>query len=435
MADQAADALQDLEDRSEQMAEVDPAQAQAMAQAAQLGQRSRVEETLDQAAQNIAQNRTQQAQQQQQAAAQALQEMLEELDNAGRNRDQALRRVLASAIESIQSLIKQQEGELALLAKAMQTDEFDLLDTGMIRLHQNTLGVAGELATSFQELAQVADIIREAADEQSTAIVELRDANTQGAEESELESLDALNRALAEAERLDEEAAQRDQDRKLQELRKAYRDMLEQQVAIRAETKPFVGIDLARRQRAQVRGLGGRQEALRELIAQLPEQYEELSQAPVFEFAHERIDEALATASETLSGAVVNAAVIRRQDSAVRLLRSLVRALEDLEQDEEAFREGEQEGGEGGGSGQQGEQPMIPPIKELLLLRALQQEAADLTKAVNDDASAEQEEITDVAAMQRGLAEQAKSLIDRLQQQQPAGPDGEQGERPGGDPR
>jgi archaellum component FlaC len=444
LAENAAEAMQDLQDRSEQMAEVDPAQAEAMAQAAQRGERSQVEQSLEQAAQDIAQNRTQQGQQQQQAAAQALEEMLEELDNAGRNRDQALRRVLASAIESIESLVKQQENELGLLQQAMQTEN---LDAGMIRLHQNTLGVAGELVTSFRELAPVATILNEASDAQSSAITDLREADANDAEASEMESLDALNRALAEAEKLDAEAAQREQDRKLEELRSAYRDMLEQQVAIRAETRPFEGLDLARRQRAQVRGLGGRQETLRKAIAQLPEQYEELSEATVFEFAHRRIDEALAAVSESLQAATVNRSVIRRQDSAVRLLRSLVTALEEIEQEQDDFREGEQEGaGAGGGSGQPGEEPMIPPMKELLLLRAMQQEAADLTKALNDDASAAPDEVNDVAQMQRELAGQAKDLIERLQNQSPQGqpptspgdkpdttPDPD--ESPGGDPQ
>ena len=412
LADQAAQAMDQLEQRSQQMRQVDPAQADAMAQAARLGQRSQLEQTLDDAAQNIAQNRTQQAQQQQQDAAQALEEMLAELNNADQNRDQALRRVLASAIESIQALITRQETELAALHDA---DDVVGLDTGMIRLHQSTLGVSGELRTSFRELGSVADLIGEAADAQADAIAEIRADDRDATEEAELESLDALNRALAEAQHLDDEAAQREQDRKLQELRRQYRDLLERQVALRAETRPLLDKDLTRRQRAQARGLAGRQSAIRDDLAAMPDQYEELTQAAVFSFAHQRLDAATGAAAEALRAATINRTLLRRQDSAVRLLRSLVEALKDLEQDSDEFREGESSSG--GGSGQGGDQPLIPPIKELLLLRALQDEAAQLTQAINDDPTAEPAETDDLTALQRELAEQATDLIDRMQQQ------------------
>ena len=101
----------------------------------------------------------------------------------------------------------------------------------------------------------------------------------------------------------------------------------------------------------------------------MPDQYEELTQAAVFSFAHQRLDAATAAAAEALRAATINRTLLRRQDSAVRLLRSLVEALKDLEQDSDEFREGDSSAG--GGSGQGGEQPLIPPIKELLLLRAL----------------------------------------------------------------
>jgi len=421
LADRTREAMQDLDDRSEQMQEVDPAQADAMSQAAQRGRESQVEQNQREAAQNIEQNRTQQAQEQQEEAMEALENVLEDLDEAERNRDVALQRVLASAIDSIRGLIAHQETELEKIQPARDSGDASGLELGMRRLRINTLGVADELRTTFRELEAVAEVLDEAGEAQVEAIVAIGEPNLDRTEEMELESLDALERARALAEEIQDEAESRERERKLQELEQRYRDLLEQQVAIRAETRTYIDVRLDRRQRAEVRGLAGRQQSISDQSEAMLTEFEELRQIKVFEFAHERLREATSQAAERLALAdEVTPAVIRRQDTAIRLLQSLLQALEDEQQrPEDEFRGGEQGGGGGGGAGggQSGDQPLIPPLQELVLLRAIQQEAADITRAIEDAPSPDAEEVATVGKLQRDLARQAEGLIERLGQQ------------------
>lgn len=414
LADQANKALDELSERSEQLKEADPAQAAAMREAAQRGREQQVPQTLEQASQNVAQNQTATAQQQQQQAIEAMEQMLDDLDRAERNRDEALRRILASLIESLDGLIAQQERELAALEAA--AGELAGLDAGMIKLNQNTLGVLQQAREAGREAAEVADLIDRAGRAQTAAIVALRDepGDAEAAGAGERESLRLLKLAREEAQRQEDEARQRDQARQRAELRKVYREVLEQQVALRAETAPLAGQEIGRRERAQVRGLGERQETLRSRLADLRKQTEELAETEVFDYAHGRLDMTTGAAGKRLRAGAVDGSVVRDQDSAIRILQGLVEALsEDSPQDE--FREQEEGGGGGGGGGSGGEQPLIPPLAELRLLRAMQQEAADRTRDLDDAADVTAEEVDAVGQLQRDLAEHGETLIRKMQ--------------------
>jgi hypothetical protein len=414
LARQARESLDELQERAEALQNSDPAQAAAMEQAAERGRRAQVPEKLDDASGDIEQNRPQAAGQQQQEAIEALEQMLDELDNAQRNRDEALRRLLASVIESIRSLVMDQERELEVLARAEAAGSLSGLDAGMIRLHQNTLALAGDLRGSFPELIPVAGMLGDAAGEQSEAVVRLRAASPDAGRvrSHEQRSLEHLQRALAEAERLRDEARQREQDRKRAELRRAYREMLEQQVALRGETEPFVGRELTRRQVAQVRGLGRRQQDLVDDLETLASRTEELAEAGVFALAHRRLGDAAGSAAKVLSGGRADGRAVRSQRTAIRILQSLIDALDESQREQE-FREEAGGEGEGGGAGA-GETPLIPPIAELKLLRAMQREAADLTRALDEAPDAQPEEVEQVGRLQRELADQGQELLERV---------------------
>jgi hypothetical protein len=92
---------------------------------------------------------------------------------------------------------------------------------------------------------------------------------------------------------------------------------------------------------------------------------------------------------------------------------------------DDEFRDGNDASGSGGsGSGQQ---PLFPPLAELRLLREMQQEAADLTRAIDDSGQPAAEEIAAVGELQRSLEERGRELIEKLRNQNaPVGPEGEQ---------
>jgi len=419
-AQRARQAIDELGERGRQLERADPAQAQAMRDAATRGRQEQVADRLEDAADQAEQNRMQTAAEQQQRAAESLQRMLDDVENAQRNRDEALRRVLASVIESLEALIVRQERALAALEQAVPLNAFGGLDAGMLTLHLNTLSVLDQITSAQNDLAGVAALVEEAAAAQESAVVVLRrtPVDADAAREHEQTSLNRLMQAKEEAERTDREAAERDATRQRTELRAAYRELLEQQAMLLAETEPFVGAELTRRDRAVVRGVGERQDAVRARLVELRDQTEGLADTIVVEYAHTRLESATAAAADRLRVGEADPSVTRNQATAVRLLRSLVEALSEAQQERD-FREQEQDsGGEGGGQSG-GSPPLIPPIAELRILREMQQEAADWTREIDADPRPDPGEKARLAELQRELATRGETLVQAVTQQTP----------------
>ena len=111
------------------------------------------------------------------------------------------------------------------------------------------------------------------------------------------------------------------------------------------------------------------------------------------------------------------------QDRAIAILRGLVEAMEETSRDDEDFRRNESAGGGGGGGGQQGDQPLIPDLAELRLLRQMQADLADRTRRL--DESAEQspvEAVEELGGEQADLAGLGQELVRKLEERQGGAP-------------
>jgi hypothetical protein len=418
LAEQTEEAIRRLTEKQQELEQKDPATAKALSEAARRGQRERVNQLMEQAAQQVQQNQGASAQNDQAQAQKTLEQMVQDLQNAASKRDEALRRKLADLIESIEALITQQQAELGRLAgagNAAQAPVLAALAPGMIKVNTNTLGVQASAKEAGDETAKIADLLGEAADAQTGAIGALRAAapNFTSANEGEARSLEKLQAAKAEAERMDEDAADREQERAKAELKKAYREALTEQSAILSETEPLVGKELSRRERAAARELGGRQKMLKDKLSDLHRATKELNEATVFDYAHKRLDELMDAASAPLNEGRAETAVTRRQRAALRVLESLVASLERSKNDNE-FRE-QQQGGGGGGSGG-GKQPLVPPIAQLKLLRDLQSQAADLTREAAD--TKDDGALQEAGSLQQDISAQAEKLLQEMQRRQ-----------------
>lgn len=416
MARAAEKVMDALAQRSKQLKSSDAAQAAAMEKAEQVGREQQVSEEMDKASSDLKENQTSTAEAAQEQALAALERMQEEMAQAQKNRDKALRRVLASLMETLERLVREQEGAVAALGAAIKGGAWDGLDAGMLAIARVTLA-AGEEAKGDRTMAQVASALARAATAQGEAIAALRAQPPDGetAEKGERESLRLLRLALDEARKLEQEAKDREQDRRRQELRRVYREALELQGVVAGETEPLASRPVDRRDRPKVRALGERQESIRGMLQKAREETKEMAEAGVFEFAHERLDRATGSAAKRLMLGQADAAVRKQQATAMTILASLIQALEEQAQDEEDFRDNEGGGEGGGGGGAGGEQPpLIPPLAELRLLRALQQEAADLTNRL-DGPEASAEEMKAVGDYQRSLAKRAEELGKKVQ--------------------
>lgn len=424
LADAAREALEELTRRAEALERDDPAQAEALRSAAEQGRAGAVGSLIEQAGQQTGENQTGQAQQSQDEALAQLDEMLEQIDAAAALRDTALRRRLATLIASIGQLLATQAGELEALAAARNAaealDRDNPLARAMFALRDNTLGVMEEASAELAELRLIAESLREAEGAQAQAVGRLRDAPPEldEAEVHEEASLAALERALEEAKRQDEAAQNREQDRVKAELRKAYRDALDRQIALRDESEPLTGRDLGRRERVEARRLSASQTELADTLVGIREQTAEISEAPVFALAHDRLDDLMRAAGAGLAEASPGVGVTLDQQQATAILASLVEVLADSGPNEDQdFQDGQGGGGgEGGGGGQP--EPLIPPIAELRLLRDMQRSAMDTTRRLGEDPNlaADTARLGRLGDLQRLLAERGLELIEKLNQ-------------------
>jgi hypothetical protein len=429
LADRAERVIDELDERGEDLQRSDPGQAEALDAAASAGREARVGQELRDAAQAAEQNRTSEASRGQQQAGEAIEQMLERLDEAERRRDRALQRLLASIADRIRSLLEQQESELEALQAIAQAEgppAFEPRAAAMIGLHGRTLALVADAAAGPPETRLVADPLAEAADAQIEAIDALRldPPALDAALTAERVSLQRLTDALDLTEQELEDAEDREQQRLIEEVREAYRATLNEQRLLLEQTETFVGRQLARRERADVRALGREQADLAERLARIPVDNPQLAEVPVVALIHRRMDSTGRAAAEPLQRGQADASVAARQRQVIEMLRSLIEHLGPSQPNrpEDGFGDGGGGGGGGGGGeGQNEEGALVELAAELKLLRDLQELAALLTRAA-DDGEPGASEASEVAELQRAISEQAVELLARIQQDAPGAP-------------
>ena len=421
LAERSEKLAEDIRRREEDLRKNDPAAASAMSQAARRAEQSQLSQAQQQAAQQAGQNQTSQAQRQQQRAEQILEEMLKDLDEVSKAREEVLRRMLASVVESLEALIAEQEAQIAALEEAVKNKAgLAGLDRGMIALNTNTLGALDLVRGGGAELQPIAQLVSRASDAQSSAITELRRPilGATMVREFEGRSLSLLTQALEKARELEERAEDREQKQKMAELRRAYREILERHGAILEETRRLADArELSRRDRQLLRGLGERQSAIRSDLAEVLEQTEEVREARVFKHQHARMDASAGRAVGALEAEEPRAA-LPAQESLAMSLRNLLEALADPKPDPKRFSEGaqQQQGGGGQGGAQGG---LINALKELRLLRSMQQEISARTNELANAAEAPgRSDLADLSEEQRSLMKIGEELLDRMEQKQ-----------------
>ena len=426
-ARRAEEAIDELENAAERMQERDPAQAAALEEAAATARRARLPARLDAAAGKIGENQTQQAQQQQQQAIDDMQQALDQLDEGDRLRDEALRRVLASLVETLEILVDDQSFELANLDNADAAGrDVAPLAPAMLNLQQRTLDATAQAASAGSDLAVVTDRLDRAQTAQGKAINALRAEGAQADRVRPFErtALEHLEAALEEAQQAEEDAAGRAAQREQDELRQAYTDFAARQRELITQTEPLIERQLSRRERAEARAVATSQDELALGLAQLEQDHPAITESPVFRLAHERVARLSERVAQSLREGTPGARDTLTQDSIAVLLEQLASSLENLPPPEEGFEQdsASNQGGGGGGSGGGEDPPAIPPIAELVVLRTLQDQAARATELA--DATGDPVDLDDAVSIQRAVAEEAQTLLESLQSDQNPPPDG-----------
>lgn len=416
LAEELDELVEEMEEREEALRESDPMSAAGMSAASQRAQREGTSQTMREASQSASENQMSNAGQQQEQAEESLEEMLEDLEAGERRRDEVLRRLLMSVIESIDVLIARQEGEIAALDAAVEAGAaLGPLDAGMIELNRNTLGVADQAREGGVELAQVADLLRRAAGFQEDAVTALRQVEVDAGEvrDAEDQSLRDLLEAKRMAEALEQRMDQQEMDRRKRELRKAYREALERQVALRERTGAFVALeDLSRRDRIRVRQQADEQEEIRAALQEIEKGTAEFAQARVYAHAHARL-ESYASGAVASLGEGDPGRAMARQDGVIHTLTSIIESLRDPKPDPSEFSEAQSDAGGGSGGAQQQQDQLVSMLGELTLLRSIQEFVADETASL-DEVAIDEGALESLAGEQRDLAKVAEDLVSRL---------------------
>ncbi|MCZ6612763.1 MAG: hypothetical protein O6941_09015, partial [Planctomycetota bacterium] len=329
-------------------------------------------------------------------------------------------------------LITVQESELTALARAVEAGSFPGRDRAMIRLNQNTQAVAALARAASQETRRIARVLDRAADAQGAAVVVLRTEplDAREVELAENRSLDLLREAMDLAEQLEQVIEQREMRRQRTDVIAAYREYVDREVALRAETLELAGDgELDRRRLIEARRLSGAQEEIRLGLDDLRATRHELNESLVFSHVHGLLDDWARLVIDDLIKGEVGEEVTRRQQRVVASIGRLIEALEEVVEPPSEFAQ--QQGGGGGGGG--GQPRLIPPLAELRLLRGMQEQVYNLTRAIDGRTDLEPTQrsrrLRDLGRSQRELQSLGRQVLDMLKGP-PNGADSSPGARP-----
>ncbi|MCA9280155.1 MAG: hypothetical protein H6815_00760 [Phycisphaeraceae bacterium] len=422
LSQRAAEMLDELSDQQQRLQQSDPVGAEVVNNAEQTGRQQNLSQQMQQASSSLQNNQNQQAQRDQTAATETLEEMMEQFEQAEQTRDRVLERLFADMKQQIELLVGMQESELGTLDARMSQHPnapvLELLDRGMIALHQAT-GPVIELANgAMPDAAPVVDSLKQAEESMLDAIEMLRVSNAPGAHDAETMSLEHLSVALEDAERLRAESANRERDRQQKELRKAYAEIREIQVRVQEETVPYVNKDLNRKERVLVRRLAASQREVGQLLKELPEKYEGLFDASTLAFAHRRMDTLVESTAGTLNDGAATTRVVRDQTAVIKLLDQLADAMDRASENSQEFAEAQSNQG-GSQQSQNGQdQPLFEALAELELLHAMQVDVSEQTRFA-DESSASEADVESLGQYQQDIAKEVQVLIKRMTRQGP----------------
>ena len=404
LAGQTEAAIEQLRNMSQRQGADDKASAEALRQAAQTGQEQSVAQHQQRASDAISQNQSSQASSSQQSAEAGLTQMLASLKEAQRHKLEQLVRKLISIQEQLQVLVQRQAGHNLdnLALRNAGEGENAALAAELVKKAARTAPAAAataeQLASSQQQtyrnstdLVEQMDKVRganEAAGElgraggrMERAVALLRQANLlEAMKPPQTEALAALEQSLDKIKKLLEQNQQQDEADKMEELRKAYTQVREQEVQIRDVTRVLDQSLTAEKKRrsdlVRLNQLSGDQQKLSDALRPLSDQLQDLG-SDVFVRTSQEIGQDMVRISAALSLQKTGKPTQMSQSQAIGRLDAIIRALTPPKQDESKYAS-QSAGGSGGSGGAKKRQ--LPPVTELVLVRDVQDMVNTQTK-------------------------------------------------------
>lgn len=420
-------------ERTEEGKERDPGAADAMREAQREADDRGLARQLEQGARDTEENRMQSAQQSQQQAAEAVQAMQQAMRNQQKRRTEELERRVADAVEAIRGLLAGIE-ERALPMQRLGAEDAPAIDAEakrLLALSRNAAGVAELTASAGNELRRAATLVARSAEQLDASAVDLRKqpAELPPARESLEAARVSVQEALAAAQQAKRDAERAAENKRREELRTVYAQILERQRSARTGTQAIVpapGKPIDRRAFIESRRVASEQQAVSGLLEAMAKR-EDISGSELYAATNQEMVSASQSAAKDLQSAAPSRRTVMVQGEVEAGIAAMMEALSDPPEPDDPFAQAPAKPGqqpEGGGGGQGGGNERVPPMAELRLLRTMAQRVLDDTAAASELPEADRAAyLSRVADRQKRILELGERWMKAMQEQQQANPE------------
>ena len=420
-------------ERSADGKERDPGASEAMREAQREADERGLARQLEQGAKETEENRMQAAQQSQRQAADAVQAMQQAMRNQQKRRTEELERRVADAVDAIRALLAGIE-ERTLPMQRLGAEDAAAIDgeaKRLLGLSRNAAGVAELAASAGNEVRRAATLVARSAEQLDAGAVELRKqpAGIEPARESLEAARVSVQEALAAAQQARRDAERAAENRRREELRGVYAQILERQRSARNGTQAIVpppGKPLDRRAFIESRRVASEQQAVSGLLEAMAKR-DDISGSELYSASNQEMVSASQAATKDLQSAAPSRRTVMVQNEVEAGIAAMMEALADPPEPDDPFAEapgkpGQQQEGGGGGQGEGNER--VPPMAELRLLRTMAQRVLDDTASASELPEADRAAyLARVAARQKRILELGERWMKAMQEQQKANPE------------
>ena len=447
-AAEARSLSEDLGKRAEEVQrrqDADPGAAEAMKEAQREADERGLARQLEQAAQQTEQNKMQAAQQSQQQAQQAVQAMQQAMRNQQKKRNEELERRVTEVVDALRALLGQIEEHSLPMQQLVAGDAVavDRESKAMLRLSQNASGITETAMAGGQQLRRAATLVARASEQLDESATALRKSPPEpDAGRASLEAArKSVQEALASAEQAKREADRAAENRRREELRGVYQQVLDRQRSARTNTETIVpapGKSLDRRGFIESRRIAAEQAVVTNLLTAVSKRAD-VSGSELYSSSNDEMLAASDLASQDLSSSSVSRRTVMVQKEVEASIAALMEALSDPPEAEDPFAQGanknQQPQQQPQGGGQQGGNQRVPPMAELRLLRTMAQRVLDDTAAASELPDADRAAyLARVAQRQKRIMDLGERWMKAMQEQSGTPKDGEEQDGGGAEP-
>jgi hypothetical protein len=402
------------------MAKSDPASSQSLKAASAAAASNQVAPAQSSAADNASSNKISSASNDQAQATRGLEQMMSELDQQNRRQLEELARQVEQLLQAVQAiLVKQQALADQTIAAGEKADDTVLAPLGdrQGRLQTNTLTLAAQ-AEAMRDGRPVAGDLHAASDAMIDASAALEGDHQITAVRPQADAITSLKAAIAKLQKQLDELRKQLNDEDLATIIRKYEAIQKGEIGVKVvsdrlgDHKARRG-ELPRADLMEAAKQAAAQGTLSDQVAALSSD-EKIKTFDVVVWVNSTILDAMATSKVKLGAADVGSDLADAQQESIDRLTDVINALKEEKKKNDFANQG------GGGGG--GKQPLIPPLAELKLLKAMQGRVNRATVMLNQkiaapgaDKSALDKQVEQVGQAQDKIKTLAEAVVKKLQ--------------------